>query len=92
MTKEQLIYNPDEVVNGFILGQAFVYRTAKCDWTDSQEALIDCKNTERYGLFLQMKRKFETPIPVKGEMGIWYFDLDKNEKVKKPKVETMSMF
>lgn len=84
LTRDQLIYKPEEMINGYILGLVHVYRAAKCDWTDSKDALIDCAETERYGLFLQLKTIFNKPIPVKGEIGIWYYDLSVKEKVKAP--------
>ena len=92
LTKEQLMYEPDEVINGYILGSVFVKSFGKLSSIHSEKALIDCGNTERFGLYLSEIKKFKEPIPVKGEMGIWYFDTDKKEKVKKPKTETMSMF
>lgn len=84
LTKEQLLLNPDEMVNGCILGSAVVCDFQKLTPDDAKNALIECY-TERYGLFLRDIQKFDTPIPVKGEMGIWYFDIDKKEKVKKGK-------
>jgi len=91
LTKEQLLYKPDEVINGFILGKTHVKSFGLLSSIHSKSALIEC-DTTRFGLYLNNIQKFETPIPVKGEMGIWYFDLDKNEKVKKPKIETASLF
>lgn len=92
LTKEQLMYEPDEVINGFILGSVFVKSFGKLSSIHSEKALIECEKTERWGLYLSQVEKFKEPIPVKGEMGIWYFDMDKKEKVKKPQVETLSMF
>ena len=91
LTKEQLLYNPGEVVNGFILGKVHVKSFGLLSPIHSSLALIEC-DTPRFGLYLNDIKKFEKPIPVKGEMGIWYFDLEKNEKVKKPKIETASLF
>lgn len=83
LTKEQILFNPDEVVNGFILGSAFVYDFMALTDHDSQKALIDCGTVDRYGLFLDQINKFQNTIPVKGEMGIWYYDIENKEKVKK---------
>lgn len=85
LTKEQIIFNPDEVINGAILGSVYV---DACGWLcgdayESKSALIE--TTNRYGLFLKDEKRFDTPFYVKGEMGIWYFDVDKGEKVRKPK-------
>lgn len=82
LTKEQLLFNPDEMINGFILGNAFVYNIRRLDSQDAKKALIEC-DTERYGLELSHINKFEEPIACKGEMGIWYFDLEDGIKVNK---------
>lgn len=89
LTQEQILFNPDEVVNGCILGSAFVYDFMALTDHDSKGALIDCGTVERYGLFLESVNKFEKPIPAKGEMGIWYYDILNNEKVKKPNQQTV---
>ena len=83
LTKEQLIYNPDEMVNGFILGSAFVHHTGVLGPKDSKDALIDCANTTRYGLFLNNIEKWDVPVKEKGEMGIWYYDVTNMKKVTK---------
>lgn len=88
LTKEQILYKPDEVVNGFILGQCFVSNFGKLNANHSKHALIDCGTVERWGLFLNNILMIDKPIAEKGEMGIWYYDLDKKQKVKKP-TETM---
>lgn len=92
LTLEQILEDPDEMINGYILGSAFVYDFKKLDDSHSKAALIDCGSVERYGLFLRDIKKLPEPIRVKGEMGIWYFDMDKNEKVKKENKETLTLF
>lgn len=92
LTKEQLLYEPDEVINGFILGSAYVDATGLLCGDDYENKAALIYTMDRYGLFLEKIEKFKEPIPVKGEMGIWYFDMEKKEKVKKPKIETLSMF
>lgn len=84
LSKDQLLLNPDEMVNGFILGSVYVDATGwLCgDPYENMSALIDTNG--RYGLFLEDVQKFNEPIPEKGEMGIWYFDLGNRQKVKKP--------
>lgn len=84
LTKEQILLNPDEVVNGAILGKVFVYNFCSLDDAHSKRALIECKETKRWGLFLSDIEVFKEPIPCKGEMGIWYYDVVKQMKVKKP--------
>ncbi len=86
LTKEQLLYEPDEMVNGYILGSAYSLYLGCLDPEDSVNALIECK-TLRYGLLLENVEKFKEPIPVKGEMGIWYYDLEAFEKVRKPELK-----
>jgi len=88
LTKDQILQNPGEVVNGFILGSAFVERV---DWLKewhSKLALIDCGSVKRFGLFLNNARPLLEPIEEKGEQGIWYYDLEKKQKVKKAETNT----
>lgn len=84
LTKDQILHNPDEVINGAILGSVYV---DACGWLcgdpyENRSSLIE--TTDRYGLFLKDAKKFSEPIYTKGEMGIWYFDLDSMQKVRKP--------
>lgn len=72
-----------EPINGVILCVAYVKRFGKLSDFHSKMAMIDCNTVERFGLYLTDIVKLKEPIPVKGEMGIWYFDTDKKEKVKK---------
>lgn len=91
LSKEQISQNPDEMVNGFILGSVFVSGFNSLYESHSKASLIDCKDTQRWGLFLENIKKFDNPIPCKGEMGIWYFDMKKSEKVKKKRTETLKL-
>lgn len=84
LTKAQILHNPNEVINGAILGKVYV---DACGWLcgdewENKSALIE--TNDRYGLFLEQIEKLDQPIPVKGEMGIWYYDLENKCKVKKP--------
>ncbi len=92
LTWEQICYKPEELVNGFILGHVHVSGFKKLDVSHSKSALIDCEHTERWGLFLEKIHCFDVPIPVQGEMGIWYFDHELMQKVKKPKQQLPSLF
>lgn len=56
------------------------------------EALIECRSIKRYGLNLITPKLFEKEIPCKGELTIWYFDLDAMEKVRKPKEQIPTFF
>lgn len=85
LTKEQLMHEPDEMINGFILGSAYVDATGLLSGDDYENKSALIETTDRYGLFLKDVKKFDEPIPVKGEMGIWYFDMERKEKVRKPK-------
>lgn len=91
LTRDQLLYNPDEMVNGFILGSAYSQYLGCLDPDDGLNALIECK-TLRYGLLLTQVNVFPEPIPVKGEMGIWYFDMEAMKKVKKPEPKHLKLF
>ncbi len=90
LTTEQLLFNPDEVVNGCILGSARVYNFRELWPTDARYALIECE-TKRYGLELDNIKNIE-PIYCKGEMGIWYYDLDNKMKVKKSENHITNLF
>ena len=92
LTKDQILFNPDEMINGFILGSVFVDGFGKLDKSHSKKSLIDCEHTERWGLLLASVTKFDEPIKCKGEMGIWYFDMAKMEKVKKPYNKPLELF
>lgn len=92
LTREQILYNPDEVVNGFILGSARVDRFGALSEMHEQKALIECRSVQRFGLYLKNIKKFDAPIPVKGEMGIWYYDINNQQKVKKPQLQTAKLF
>jgi ASCH domain len=83
LTREQILEKPSEMINGFILGSAFVDCVGELSAEHSKEALIDCGSIERFGLLLNSVNKFEKPIPCKGEIGIWYYDLENKCKVKK---------
>jgi hypothetical protein len=92
LTTQQILQDPDEVINGHILGSAFVFDFKLLNESHSEAALIDCKYTQRWGLFLENVHRFGVPIPVKGEMGIWYFDINTMQKVKKPKQIVPTLF
>jgi hypothetical protein len=84
ITEEQMFIDLKELVNGAILGSAYV---DACGWLcgdnyENKSAFIEC--TDRYGLFLTNVKKFDTPKICKGSMGIWYYDMDNLIKVKKP--------
>ncbi len=72
-----------EPINGVILCKAKVVRFGCLSGRHSRDAMIDCHNFERFGLYLADIEKFETPIPERGERGIWYYDLENKIKVKK---------
>lgn len=79
LSREQILHNPDEVINGAIIGECLVEDFGILDESHSRYALIDCGSVTRYGLFLNEIMKVE-PISVKGEMGIWYFNTETNQK------------
>lgn len=82
----------NEYPQGAIIGSVFVDAGGWLCSDDSAGALIDCHHAYgRYGLFLMEPKEF-APIPEKGSMGIWYYDLDKKEKVKKNQIITPNLF
>lgn len=92
LTKYQLLQNPEDMINGYLIGAATVIEVRELTNSDSKAALIDCHFTKRYGLFLDNIQGFREPVFVKGEIGIWYFDVDKGEKVRKPKETKLQLF
>lgn len=96
LSKSQILHNPDEIVNGAIIGKAHVYQSRELGYLDERAALIECMYTKRFGLFLARIEKLEEPIYVKGEMGIWYFDLLNKQKVLKNgvtnKADSLTLF
>lgn len=83
LTKAQILHNPDEVINGHILGSCHVARFGLLSEIHETRALIECRSVNRFGLYLTDIKKFDNPILCKGEMGIWYFDLVRMTKIKK---------
>lgn len=75
-----------EPVNGVLLCTAFVKSVGKLSGMHSERAMIDCDTVERFGLYLTDIKKLDNPIPIKGEMGIWYFNIETLEKVRKTKI------
>ncbi len=69
------IHIPESFPRGVILGSVYVYKHDICSPDDNEYANIDCESIERFGLFLKDIEKFKEPIPVKGQMGIWNYDL-----------------
>ena len=92
LSKDQLAQSPEEIINGYILGAAFVSDFKALDKRHSKDALIDCGNVQRFGLFLNNVYRLMEPIPVLGEMGVWYFNLETKQKVKKPKSKSLLLF
>lgn len=89
LTEVQIIESTNNLINGYILGKAYVYDYSELNIIHSWKSLIDCGLTSplRYGLFLENIEVFDSPIKESGEMGIWYYDLKNKCKVKKPKIQ-----
>lgn len=87
LTRAQLRQDPDEMINGFILGSAFVkdFRILT-PGPDEVMSLIECQ-TPRYGLILENIQKWPEPIAETGQIGVWYYDLEAKIRVKKPIIE-----
>lgn len=82
LTRVQILQEPKEMIGGYILGTARVYNFSLLSEHESDLALIDCGTVQRWGLFLTEINRFKDPIPAKGGMGIWYYDLSTKQKVK----------
>lgn len=77
---------------GVILGTVHGKEFLELNVEHEKEALIECRSVKRYGLRLINPKKFETPIACPGELAIWYYDLDKGLKVKKPSDKIQTFF
>lgn len=77
---------------GVILGTVYGNKFFKLGVEHETEALIECRSIKRYGLRIIDPKPFEKPIPCKGELAIWYFDLDIMEKVRKPTEKIATFF
>ncbi len=77
---------------GAILGTVHGKEFLELNVEHEKEALIECRSVKRYGLRLINPKKFEIPIPCPGELAIWYYDLDKGIKVKKPSEKILTFF
>jgi hypothetical protein len=64
-------------VGGAICWTALVKEHRALNESDSQAALIDCGETNRFGMFLEDVQMIEM-IPCKGKQGIWYYDITQN--------------
>jgi hypothetical protein len=73
LTREQILYKPEEVIQGYLIGSALVDDFRRCTKLDSREALIDCEYSMRWGLVLSDIRRAPTPIKIKGAQGIWTY-------------------
>lgn len=64
-------------IGGVMVGTVFVQRHRELWNSDSQDSLIDCKYTKRWGLVFRHVKVIED-VPMKGKQGIWYFDRQKD--------------
>jgi hypothetical protein len=83
LTREQILFNPDEVINGHILGRVRVDRANWLRDYHAEAALIDCSRAQRFGLFLEDLQRLPEPIACKGSIGVWFYDLTNRRKVSK---------
>lgn len=60
---------------GVVVATAFVRKHGELSAEHSKAAMIDCKDTLRYGLFLSDIDWLSTPIPAKGKQGIWNIEI-----------------
>lgn len=89
LTPQQIHYKPEEIVYGYIIGECLVQGIKLLDDSHSKSALINCGDTQRYGLFLNEIMMIE-PIKVKGDRGIWYYDAELMQKVKASDYKNLS--
>jgi len=67
---------------GAIICTAFVNHVGWLDETHSVAAMINCKDTFRFGLFLTDIEVLKVPIPCKGKMGIFETEICESELIK----------
>lgn len=59
-----------------ILGTVEVYKFDLLNESHSKLAMVDCKHTKRFGLFLRRPKEFINQIEFKGRQGIFYIRFD----------------
>lgn len=69
---------------GVIIGTAHVLGAGLLADCNSQQALIDCGSTKRYGLFLTDVKEFVSPIRISGQQGIWSSNVPADQAIRKP--------
>jgi len=75
ISMEQVLATSDFIsIKGRLLGTAFVKQHRVLNKEDSKQALIDCKETKRYGLILE-KLTLIAPIKISGKQGMWKYKL-----------------
>lgn len=91
LVMQNIYLSPDQIKQSLNVPSGCILGTVACydggfplNWTHENQALIECEKELRYGLFLKDPKEFEKPIPMLGELSIWYLDLDTMQKVKKP--------
>ena len=62
-------------LGGHIICTADVKEHRLLTYADSKKALIDCEDTQRFGLILKGIESIKF-IPIKGKQGIWYHEID----------------
>jgi hypothetical protein len=76
ITPEQIIQTRHMLkIGGAVICTAIVKEFRKLTANDSQAALIDCGEIERYGLLLEDVQIIEA-VPCKGRQGVWYMNLE----------------
>jgi hypothetical protein len=82
-----------DLATGAIIGKVTIEACLPVEGLIAEErlAVIERKFGDytpgRYGWMLSNPVLFETPIPAKGQQGIWYFDLKEEPKVYMPEFE-----
>jgi len=70
--KHLTLYN--KLPYGAIVCTAYVYDYRKLNSADSRDALCDCSQCNRYGLFLS-QIKMKTIPNISGQRGMWYYNM-----------------
>lgn len=71
ISKDMDFLRPENQTHGAIICTALVEKVGWLETEHSKNALIDCRSTFRYGLFLSNIKKVEPPIVCKGRQGVF---------------------
>lgn len=77
LSHEQLLLTNTQALGytGAVICTAFAEKFGECKGADSKDAMIDCRNFKRYGLWLRDIRMVVPKLSVKGSQGIFMVEV-----------------